>query len=162
MNKINQKEVFRLFNYKNGLLIRRVFVDGGGAKGVAVGSLAGKGYLSVYIDGHPFRVHRLIFLYHYGYLPKMVDHIDGDKLNNKIENLRGCTNSENLMNAKLSKSNTSGIKGVSLNKKIGKWCASIRVNYKRLHIGSYDDINDAAEAVRIKRIELHGEFANHG
>jgi len=137
MSKISQKEVLRLFKYKEGNLIRRVSNGGGSAKGDIAGCMVGGGYLSVYVNGSPFRVHRLIFLYHKGYLPKYLDHIDGDTLNNKIENLRPCTNSENLMNAKLSKLNTSGIKGVSWRKVERLWVARITTGGKGLHLGSF-------------------------
>jgi len=63
----------------------------------------------------------LIFLYHHGYLPKFVDHIDGNKKNNRIENLREATKSQNAMNQKVSTRNTSGIKGVMWHKRDKKW-----------------------------------------
>lgn len=68
-------------------------------------------------------LHRMIFLYHKGYLPRKVDHHDRDKLNNKIENLRDANDVINAMNVGLSKNNTSGYKGVSKYK--GKWRARL-------------------------------------
>lgn len=162
MNEISQKEVLRLFYYKDGLLIRRITINNRAIKGAIVGHLGGRGYLRVTVHGVGFRVHRLIFLMHKGYLPKMLDHIDENKLNNRIENLRTCNNSENSLNRKRNKNNTSGVKGVSLNARNNKWRAEIRVDCKPMYIGEYRDINDAAEAVRAKRKEFHGEFVNHG
>ena len=66
------------------------------------------------------------------------------------------------MNAKKRSDNTSGIKGVSLDKRSGKWLARCTVAGKKNHIGLFKDINDAAEAVRLFRENNHGEFANHG
>ena len=162
MNEISQEEVLRLFRYEDGYLIRRVTVKGNAKRGDTVGCANGKGYLVVSVNGNSFRVHRLIFLYHKGYLPKIVDHDDVDTLNNKIGNLRGCNSSENSMNAKIGENNTSGVKGVCLNIRNNKWRAEIKVNYKQIYIGEYVDINDAARAVRMERIKHHGEFANHG
>lgn len=162
MNEINQKEVLRLFKYKDGRLIRRITVKHNAKKGDVVGCIGGEGYLLVSVDGVLFKVHRLIFLYHKGFLPKYVDHRDNDKLNDRIENLRVCTSSENNMNSKLSKNNTSGVKGVTWHELTKRWSARIMVDYKRLYIGEYNDINDAVKAIRDKREELHGKFANHG
>ena len=91
---------------------------------------------------------------------KMVDHIDGNGLNNNISNLRWATGSENSQNAKLSKKNTSGFKGVSFNKKKQKWEVKIGINNKYKHLGYYTDI-EYAKAARKKAVdEYFGQFAN--
>lgn len=90
---------------------------------------------------------------------KVVDHKDGDTLNNTRANLRVCTKSENNMNKGVAKNNTSGIRGVSWNKRQKKWEAKIKLNRRTRHLGCFKDINDAAEARRQAEEELFGEFS---
>ena len=99
-------------------------------------------------------------MYHYGYFPEFVDHIDGDKENNKIENLRGCTRCENSQNTRIRSHNTSGVKGVYRNKIKNKWVAGIRANRKYIYLGSFNQLEDAEAAVIEGRKKHHKEFAN--
>lgn len=115
----------------------------------------------IWIQGVAFREHRLIYLMHHGNLPDAVDHIDGDSLNNCIENLREVDVIQNQQNAKIRKDNKSGIKGVHWNKCLSKWKAQIKINGKNKHIGIYDDLNVAAEAIKAAREKYHGEYARH-
>ena len=87
------------------------------------------------------------------------DHIDTDKLNNRKSNLRTCTTAENSRNCKLSKNNTSGYKGVSWDKAKRKWAADIMRNYKYIHLGYFEDKEDAADAYNEAALKYHGEFA---
>jgi hypothetical protein len=91
---------------------------------------------------------------------KCVDHIDSNRLNNTISNLRWASYQENQFNTSLNSNNTSGIKGVWFNKIRNKWYAQIYLNYKRIHIGYYDNIEDAKIARKLKAKELFGEFLN--
>jgi len=89
-----------------------------------------------------------------------VDHIDNNKLNNIINNLRYATHTENNRNAKLSSKNTSGVKGVSFYQPLNKWNAYIYIDGIRIHLGYYDNIDDAKQA-RINRAnQAFGEFKN--
>ena len=99
---------------------------------------------------------------HKGYLPKTIDHINGDKLDNRIENLRAATVGQNQHNRKTNANNTSGYKGVSWNKGCNKWLSQIKLEGKRIHLGYFDNLEEAAEVVRKAREELHGDFAHHG
>lgn len=105
---------------------------------------------------HNLRVHRLFFYWKYGYLPKVVDHIDRNSLNNKIENLRELSQSNNLRNStKRSRKNfTSKHKGVSRER--NKWLARIRDIYskKDIRIGLFNNEDDAGQAVNDKIREL--------
>jgi hypothetical protein len=91
---------------------------------------------------------------------KQVDHIDNNKTNNCVTNLRWCTNAENQRNVGLSKNNKSGIKGISWDKVNKKWMVEIRYNYKGIHIGRFLDLEDAKRARINKVAELFGEFVN--
>lgn len=89
-----------------------------------------------------------------------VDRINGNRLDNRKENLRFCSTSENNRNVKvLRKNNRSGYKGVTLARKDGKYVSYIKVNGKTIHIGRFFDIVDAAKAYDSKARELFGEFA---
>lgn len=122
------------------------------------------GYLRMSIhkgDKHKsYLVHRIIFLMHNGYLPEVVDHIDGNPLNNKIENLRAASLSQNQQNAKLAKTNTSGLKGVHFDKRDKVWIVQIWANGKRINHRHKDCIT-AEQDARELREKYHGAFARH-
>ena len=94
--------------------------------------------------------------------PKIkVDHISHDTLNDQISNLRVCTNSQNLMNRRKQKTNTSGVTGVS-RKKDKRWQAYIKLDGKKHHLGCFDDLEEAKFVRKIAEIELFGEYAFRG
>ena len=97
----------------------------------------------------------------HGSLPDHIDHIDGNRLNNRIENLRSASKVENGQNAKLSKANKSGFKGVSWYKASSKWAAECWVNKKKHYLGYFDTIEQATFAVKSFREQNHGLFARH-
>ena len=88
----------------------------------------------------------------------LVDHRDGDGLNNRRSNLRMATRSQNQHNQKLASHNTSGFKGVRWDKQRGKWQAAIRLNGKRKHLGFFPTPEAAYEAYCKGSAEIHGEF----
>jgi hypothetical protein len=90
------------------------------------------------------------------------DHRDQDTLNNTDDNLRIANRGEQQRNQKARKNNKSGYKGVHFNKRTGKWIAQIRINWKRIHLGSFDTPELAYDAYCKAAMELHGEFANVG
>ena len=91
---------------------------------------------------------------------ELVDHIDGNPLNNRRSNLRICTSAENSRNARISKNNVSGYKGVSWAKRCQKYRASIGVDHKQIHLGLFSNPEDAAEAYNRAALLHHGEFAS--
>lgn len=118
-----------------------------------------KSYRSTKIKGKHYRIHSLIWLWHYGELPKQIDHINRNGLDNRIENLRIATNSQNMMNRKKFKNNSSGVTGVSWHKNQDKWFVYVDANKKRKNIGYFDDL-ELAELVAIEARDLyHGKFA---
>ena len=118
--------------------------------------------MNIDVDGYSRLAHRIGFLHYHGYLPEMLDHIDGDGSNNRIENLRECTASENAYNSKLRIDNTSGIKGVYWHKHGKKWYSNITVEGKVKRLGYFNDLKGAKKAVEEARLKYHGEFANNG
>ncbi len=101
-------------------------------------------------------MHRQIF----GDVPKDIDHINRDRLDNRRSNLRSATRSENNANAKIRKDNTSGHKGVYWHSDRNKWTAEIAMNKKRTYLGIFVDIEDAVAARKAAEIKLFGEFRN--
>lgn len=88
-----------------------------------------------------------------------VDHIDGDGLNNLIENLRFCSHAQNIQNSPKKCNNTSGHKGVAFSRAAGRWQAQITVRGRQMYLGLFDTAIDAAVAYDNAATELHGEFA---
>jgi len=122
-------------------------------------SNSGNGYACSYINGKQQRLHRLLFEHVYGYSPKEIDHKNGNKFDNQIENLRDCTRSQNQANSKI-REGSSKYKGVHWNKSTSKWQASIRINYKPKHLGLFNSELKAAFAYDDAAIEAFGEFAS--
>jgi hypothetical protein len=128
---------------------------------VKIGDIAGwidfHGYHSIRLNKKIYRAHRLAWLYVYGKFPKMnIDHINGIKTDNRIENLREATTSENGQNKKKSMSNNkSGYLGVSKIKNKDRWCAFIKVNGKNKNLGSFKTPELASIAYINAKRNLH-------
>lgn len=146
-----------LFDYSDGNLFWKI------NKGRRIaGTLAGTPshhYHQICIDYKLYRTHRLIWAFHNGPSCLNIDHANGNTFDNRIENLRECTNNENHHNSKKSKLNTSGIKGVNWCNQKQKWRARIRLDGKEFHIGFFDSIENAEKIIVEKRKDLHGIFA---
>lgn len=132
---------------------------------VVIGSVADRlhaRYKDISINKKRYKSHRLVWLYLYGVFPTMmIDHIDGNPLNNKADNLRLATSSKNNWNRKLNTNSSTGVKGVRIHKN-GNYEARIMCNKISYYLGVFDTIEDASLAIESKREELHGEFTNHG
>jgi len=98
---------------------------------------------------------------HHNYFPEYIDHIDNNPLNNKIENLRECTLSQNSQNQKLKSNNTSRIKNVTWHKRVKKWQVQIMINGKNKYFGVYEDLHLAELVATEARIKYYAEFARH-
>jgi hypothetical protein len=127
------------------------------------GSLHSKGYWVVRFNKFgPVMAHLIVWNMHNGDIPEGmdIDHIDGNKLNNKLENLRLATRSENFYNVGLKKNNTSGAKGVCWNKQNQNWRVRVHIDKKVIEIGSFEDFEMAALVASEFRAKHHREFAH--
>lgn len=119
---------------------------------VPAGWVDDSGYNHIRLKGKLYLEHRLIYLLHHKYLPELVDHVDRNPRNNRIENLREACKKLNAINSGLPANNRSGIKGVSWHKAGQKWTAQIKNDGVKIHLGSYSKLQDAVEA-RLKAEE---------
>lgn len=160
---LNQNDLIDLFNYDaaSGLLTYKT-----NTKNKSVGEVAGKensdGYLQIKIGKRSYKVHRLIWFYVYGCWPvDLIDHINGNRTDNRICNLREATNAQNMRNSKLQRRNKSGEKGVMWRERDKRWIAACKVNGKPNYVGCFVELQDAVNAVREFRNKHHGEFARN-
>jgi hypothetical protein len=159
---ITQEYLHSIFEYKDGELFAKTNRGNNKIKkGEKCGVIKSNNYLSIGIGYEEYLVHRIIFMMFYGYFPKYVDHMDGNSRNNKIDNLRECTNQQNSFNQKLRKNNSSGIKGVSWDNYRQKWSAKCQLNRKTIFLGRFKTIEEAEKIVKLEREKLHGAFARH-
>ncbi len=117
------------------------------------------GYLLVCVAGRAYSAHRLAWFYVFGTWPRELDHINGLKDDNRIENLRECSRAQNGHNAPLTKSNTSGFKGAYRRTGTDKWMSKIRVDGRLLSLGDFKHPVEAAVAYDIAARKFFGEFA---
>lgn len=120
------------------------------------------GYFYITIDNVRHAAHRWAWFYMSGEMPKdQIDHINCDRTDNRFDNLREATLTENNRNRSRRKTNTSGHKGVYWHIAAGKWAASICVDCRTLHLGLFTDIEEAARVRRAAENEHFGKFARH-
>lgn len=134
---ISYERVRELFEYdpEEGVLYNKTNRRGRSLAGSVAGNPRTDSYLQLCIDGKMYRVNRIVWLWYYGYLPEnLIDHKDQDKTNNRIDNLREASKQCNTINVSRFKNNTSGIRGVSYDSRVGKWFAQIKVNKKKIFL----------------------------
>lgn len=153
-------ELLQLFVYEPDTgMLRRI---SGGRKEYPWRAIGYKGrYRAFTHQGKTYYLHRLVWLYHHGYTPAMIDHIDGDPSNNRIENLRECTNAQNQYNGPRKCHNRSGCKGVVFHPKCPRkpWQAKIAKAGRVFSLGYYATLEEAAAAYAAGAAKHAGEFA---
>jgi hypothetical protein len=151
------------YDHETGLFRRLVASKGCSLKiGWTKGSLSYRGYRKMNLLKKSYELHRIAWLIYYGDWPKKnIDHINGDKSDNRICNLRDATVVENARNSGMSRANTSGHIGVRYYERYGKWRAEIKVNYRNIHLGLFDTMDQAIEA-RKSAESSYGFHPNHG
>ena len=157
---ITQEYLKQLFDYQDGQLFRK----NGKSAVIKVGT---KRYERITVDGKAYSLHRMVYLWNHGYLPKIIDHIDGNRENNKIDNLREATQQQNCLNSKHRTTSKSPCKNVYLQAPTKNaewkrnWVVSLMVNKKRKYVGSFENLELADLVAHEARNLYHGHFARH-
>jgi hypothetical protein len=159
-NILTQELLHELFNYKNGNLYWKKNKGTALADSLA-GCIATNGYRQIRINGKKHLAHRVIFFMFYGYFPKEIDHIDHNKDNNSIENLRPTNASDNCKNVRKKSSNKTGCKNVCWVKRDKKYRVHLRINGKQKCFGYFNDIELAELVAHEARNKFYKEFACH-
>jgi len=157
MARISYKELVSLVDYNpdTGLFVLK-------RNGKVLGKDNGRGYIRFQINKKRVMAHTMAWLYTYGKYPEnMIDHINQNKQDNRICNLRDVTNQVNQRNALLRGCNLSGQTGVYWSKKANKWQAYIKVDGSNVHLGLFSEFSDAVNARKNAEV-LYGFHENHG
>jgi len=163
MSELDQAELKRLFEYNPATgVFARLVTTAPALAGSEAGTVSKGGYRQIQIQGARYYAQRLAWLYTFGRWPiGQIDHINGDKSDNRIENLREVTHAENGKNQKRSCANTSGVTGVSRHKRASKWQARINADGVEKHLGLFVNKQDAVEARQAAEVKF-GYHENHG
>ena len=160
---ITQKELMALLNYDpdTGIFTWKVK-----RKSVNIGDVAGNakktdGYMRIKINGSQYYCHRLAWLYIHGSFPEsQIDHINNDRSDNRISNLRCANYQTNAFNRKPSSRNIHGMQGIRPNRYATKWQATIKISGKNIFIGTFDTKEEAHDAYKNYAKNAHGNFYN--
>jgi hypothetical protein len=159
---LTQARLRELLHYDShtGQFRWRVRKKNGHEAGTMAGCEIRSNYWCIHLDGQSYRAHQLAWLYMNGEWGRpLIDHRDGNPLNNQWANLRLSTGSTNAANRKRYRSNTSGYKGVSFHRRVRKWTAYITKGNQRQSLGYFATAQEAHAAYAAKARELFGEFA---
>jgi len=157
-NRLTCKELLDFasenFRVEDGILYRTKDRGSNKIAGTQACKPHSSGYYRVFINTQSYFSHRIIFLMHHGYLPDIIDHIDGNGRNNRIDNLRACTQAENARNK-----HTRKYKGVySSHNKLNPYAARLSFEGKNLHLGYYKTEEEAARVRDAKSWELYKDI----
>lgn len=153
-------ELRQLLNYnrETGVFTWKVSLAPRGPVGAIAGTILKNGYRSIVVHGEQNYAHRLAWIFEHGSLPlQPIDHVNGNKDDNNIANLREASRSQNAANSKRRSDNTSGYKGVTPHRK--RWMARIRKDGVVHRLGTYDTPELAHAAYAVAANKLFGDFA---
>ena len=155
--KARLHELF-IYSFIEGTLYRKSYPE---LKPVGA-TARSRGYASARVDGVPYQRHRLIWAYFYDDPGAFnVDHINHIRDDDRIENLRLATETQNRRNSKMYCTNTTGFKGVYYNTRYNKWQAQMYLNNRKIYLGTYSTKEEAAAAYAEAANRLHGDFVGH-
>lgn len=166
MSHVTQEYLHETFDFKDGHFIYKEDGKYGKKKGAIAGFPHNKGYWAINIKGKLNLAHRLSWLYHHGYMPTLLDHIDGNRLNNNIDNLRIASYSQNQFNRKVNKNSSTGIKGLQIQHMKGKnktytyFRAEICHQYRKI-VKLFNTKSEAVKFLKEIRADLHGPYARN-
>jgi len=159
---VNRLKELYSYDKDSGVFTRNITVHYNAKAGDIAGTKTKAGYLLISVDGKQYLAHRLAWLYEYGEFPDdSIDHINHDKADNRIENLREADKTENARNVLLTSANTSGCTGVCWLKDRCRWFAQIKIDGKNKFLGSFVNFSDAVDARKNAEV-LYGFDENHG
>lgn len=158
-NEINFNDVNDLLYYKDGGLYWKKFMGGYAKKDSKAGSLHKSGYVHIQLNKKIYKEHRLVYVLFNKHCPDFLDHIDGNRSNNRIENIRPATKGQNNKNSKTPITNTSSIKGVGYWH--GRWRARIDCDKKHIFVGYFNTKEEAKLGIMKAREALHKDFCKH-
>src|ERR1700754_9060 len=148
------------YDQETGVFTNRITRSANAKAGWISGCINSKGYRIIRFGKRNYYANRLAWLYVHGVWPSgMIDHADRDTLNDRISNLRDATRSQNGGNAERRIDNTSGKKGVTWHKRMKRYQVCIQVNGIRKHLGSFKNIEAAAQAYDAAASKMFDEFA---
>ena len=155
--QVSHERVLELFDYDDGKLFHK-----SNNEPAKIYVTKGHRYARIKFDKQEFKLHRIIFLYHKGYLPDIIDHINGDRYDNQIENLREANTYQNRQNSRIYSTSKSGVKNVYWCKKMNKWKVIMNINGETHIFGYYVDLEEAKQVATSMRDKYFKDFANHG
>lgn len=150
-----QQELLSLFDYRDGVLYWKRAGKGRNTTNRAGYLDSFSGYAYVRINKKLYRSHRLIWCMFHGYEPSEIDHINRNRADNRIDNLREVSRTQNNYNHPIRTDNTSGVKGVSWNKIKNRWRVYINVEKQRLELGHFKDFDLACLVAEEARDKYH-------
>lgn len=147
---MTQQSLLDLFEYRDGNLVNRTTRSNRSLAGAVAGCINSQGYIAVRVSGRLYRAHRMVWIMHNGPIEDgmLIDHIDGDRKNNKIENLRLVTDQENMYNRK-------NVDGYTYSKKIKRYVAEIWNSGKRHYLGCFKTEAEARNAYVSAKEKMH-------
>lgn len=159
---LTRSRLQELLNYdtETGIFLWRVTNSRRAQAGSFAGHVTRYGYIEISVDGCRAKAHRLAWLYIYGALPvEQIDHINGNRADNRIKNLREAKPFENNGNMKRPRHNKSGVKGVYWDASRARWHAQIQIAGRSKSLGRFVDIREAQAAYQKAAVDRFGEFA---
>ncbi len=144
---------------RDGVLYHKV--NRGSARAGSVAGQMANRYWTISINKKIYYAHRVIFFMTHGWCPEYIDHINGDKKDNRIENLRPATHQQNCGNSPIRKANTHGAKNLTFDKRSKFWYVFFRINGVKRNFGCFKDKNLATEFADLAREIIYGQFARH-